>query len=112
MVKQINDRLYSWASVLEDQAQQQAECTSRLCDQDGQPLIAGHVALMPDAHFGLGSTVGSVIPTENVILPSAVGVDIGCGMVAAETVLNASDLPDSLHAYMSQAQRDIPAGVG
>jgi tRNA-splicing ligase RtcB len=91
-----NDRLWSWASLLEQQAREQAERTSRLCDSEGRPLIAGHLALMPDAHWGMGSTVGSVIPTEGVILPTSVGVDIGCGMIASLTSLTASELPDSL----------------
>jgi hypothetical protein len=86
----INDRLLSWASILEDQARQQAERSARLVGPDGEPLIAGHVALMPDAHWGMGATVGSVIPTERAIIPAAVGVDIGCGMVATETSLTAS----------------------
>src|SRR5687767_7991898 len=111
-MKKINDRLYSWASILEDQAQAQAERTARLADPQGNPLIAGHVALMPDAHWGMGATVGSVIPTENAIIPAAVGVDIGCGMVATLTSLTANDLPDSLDGYLGQATRDVPAGVG
>jgi tRNA-splicing ligase RtcB len=111
-MEKISDRLWSWASLLEDKAREQAERTSRLCDSEGKALIAGHVALMPDAHWGLGSTVGSVIPTDGVIIPSAVGVDIGCGMIAAKTALDASNLPDSLDGYLHQAERDIPAGVG
>jgi tRNA-splicing ligase RtcB len=111
-MQRITDRLNTWASILDDKAREQAERTSRLSDADGRPLIAGHVALMPDAHWGLGSTVGSVIPTERVIIPAAVGVDIGCGMVAARSSLTASDLPDSLDGYLAQATRDVPAGVG
>ena len=64
--------------MLDPNAQQQAERTSRLKLKDGSSAIAGHVALMPDAHFGRGSTVGSVIPTEGVIIPAAAGVDLGC----------------------------------
>jgi tRNA-splicing ligase RtcB len=108
----LTKRLYNWASLLDDGALEQAERTSRLCDPAGNPIIAGHVALMPDAHWGIGSTVGSVIPTEGHIIPSAVGVDIGCGMVAARTSLKASHLPDSLDSYLHQAERDVPAGVG
>ena len=76
------------------------------------PIVAGHVALMPDAHVGIGATVGSVIPTEGAIIPAAVGVDIGCGMVATETTLTAADLPDTLEALMRLVERRIPAGVG
>jgi len=75
-------------------------------------IVEGHVALMPDAHWGLGSTVGSVIPTKEAIIPAAVGVDIGCGMIAVETALGAEHLPDSFEGYRDQAARDIPAGVG
>lgn len=108
----LNDRLYSWASILDDRAREQAERTSRLCDAKGNPIIAGHVALMPDAHWGLGSTVGSVIPTAGHIIPSAVGVDIGCGMIACLTSLTSLQLPDSLDSYLPQAERDVPAGLG
>lgn len=82
----INQQLLSWASILEDQAREQAIATSRL------PFIAPHVALMPDAHWGMGSTVGSVIPTVGVVMPAAVGVDIGCGMAAVRTQLTRADV--------------------
>src|SRR5215208_2089818 len=59
-------------------------------------VVAGHIAIMPDVHLGKGATVGSVIPTKGAIIPAAVGVDIGCGMVAVRTSLNARDLPDNL----------------
>ncbi len=77
----INDRLLSWASILEPNTQAQAELTSTM------PFIFPHVALMPDAHLGKGSTVGSVIPTIGALMPAAVGVDIGCGMIAVRTQL-------------------------
>ncbi|MBN6055527.1 RtcB family protein [Nonomuraea sp. RK-328] len=96
----------SWASEIDDAAIAQAARTARL------PFVAGHVALMPDAHVGIGATVGSVIPTEGAIIPAAVGVDIGCGMVATETTLTAADLPDTLDALMPLVERHIPAGVG
>src|SRR5881409_1233311 len=60
------------------------------------PFIFKHVAAMPDVHVGIGATVGSVIPTKGAIIPAAVGVDIGCGMMAARTTLRAEDLPDNL----------------
>ncbi|MFA9564792.1 MAG: RtcB family protein [Acidimicrobiales bacterium] len=84
----------------------QAERTARL------PIVAGHVALMPDAHLGLGATVGSVVPTEGAIIPACVGVDIGCGMAAVRTDLTADDLPDTLDPMLSGIERAIPAGVG
>jgi tRNA-splicing ligase RtcB len=99
-------KLLSWASELDDQTRAQAERTSRL------PIIEGHVALMPDAHLGIGATVGSVIPTKDAIIPAAVGVDIGCGMVAVETDLVSSALPSELDALVPRIEATIPAGVG
>ena len=96
----------SWASDVEQDTLDQAAMASRL------PFVKGHLALMPDAHVGIGATIGSVIPTSGAIVPSCVGVDIGCGMVAAETSLSASDLPDSLDALMPLIEQRIPAGVG
>lgn len=74
------------------------------------PILAGHMAVMPDVHMGKGATVGSVIPTRSAIIPAAVGVDIGCGMCAAMTNLTASDLPDSLLSLRNQIERDVPVG--
>lgn len=74
------------------------------------PILAGHIAIMPDVHMGKGATVGSVIPTRSAIIPAAVGVDIGCGMCAAMTNLTADDLPDSLIALRNQIERDVPVG--
>ena len=104
--QEVAPRLLSWASDIEPEAVAQAARAARM------PFIAGHVALMPDAHVGLGATVGSVIPTQGAIIPAAVGVDIGCGMVATETDLVAADLPDSLRALMPLIEQRIPAGVG
>jgi RNA-splicing ligase RtcB len=103
---QVAPKLLSWASDIEPGTIEQAARTARL------PFVEGHVALMPDAHLGIGSTVGSVIPTRGAIIPACVGVDIGCGMVASETTLTAADLPDSLDALMPLVSRRIPAGVG
>jgi len=74
------------------------------------PILAGHIAIMPDVHMGKGATVGSVIPTRNAIIPAAVGVDIGCGMCAVMTNLKADDLPESLFALRNQIERDVPVG--
>ncbi len=104
--QKITDRLWSWASDLEASTRQQAERTSRL------PILAGHVALMPDAHLGLGATVGSVVPTEGAIIPACVGVDIGCGMAAVRTDLVADDLPEDLDPLLRDLVRAIPAGMG
>jgi tRNA-splicing ligase RtcB (3'-phosphate/5'-hydroxy nucleic acid ligase) len=78
----------------------------------GLPFIHSHLAVMPDVHFGRGATVGSVIPTKGAIIPAAVGVDIGCGMMAIGTSLTANDLPDSLVAIRSEIERKVPVGNG
>src|SRR5215831_5864320 len=103
---QINDRLVSWASDIDPETIRQAEKAARL------PIVEGHVALMPDAHMGIGATVGSVIPTRGAVIPSAVGVDIGCGMIAAELDVAESQLPDSLEPLLGRIEKAIPAGVG
>ena len=74
------------------------------------PFVFKHVAVMPDVHIGIGATVGSVIPTKGAIIPAAVGVDIGCGMMAARTSLLASDLPDNLEAIRSAIEQAVPHG--
>ena len=102
----ITDKLWSWASELDASTRMQAERTSRL------PIVAGHVALMPDAHLGLGATVGSVVPTDGAIIPACVGVDIGCGMAAVRTDLTEDDLPDDLGPMLRAIASAIPAGVG
>ncbi len=96
----------SWGSDIEQNTIDQAAKASRL------PFVSGHLALMPDAHVGMGATIGSVIPTRGAIIPAAVGVDIGCGMVASETDLDASDLPDDMSAFLGRVERAVPAGVG
>ena len=97
----------NWAVGIEAAALAQAKNLARL------PFIAPQgVALMPDAHSGKGSTIGSVIATDKAIIPAAVGVDIGCGMNAVRLSLKASDLPDSLAAIRSQIERDVPLGAG
>lgn len=74
------------------------------------PIVFKHVAAMPDVHYGIGATIGSVIPTINAIIPAAVGVDIGCGMMAAKTSLRAEDLPDNLGALRSAIEKAVPHG--
>jgi len=106
MPTHVNDKLISWASDIESETIRQAERTARL------PIVEGHVALMPDAHVGLGATVGSVIPTNGAVIPAAVGVDIGCGMVAAELDVTDAQLPDNLTPLLSLVAQAIPAGVG
>ena len=106
MPTNINDKLISWASDIDPGTIAQAEKTARL------PIVEGHVALMPDAHVGLGATVGSVIPTKGAVIPAAVGVDIGCGMVATELDITEDQLPDALEPLLGRIERAIPAGVG
>lgn len=105
-MERLGDKLYNWASDVDPAAIAQAQRTAAL------PFVAGHVALMPDAHVGMGATVGSVIPTEGAIIPSAVGVDIGCGMIAARTSLRSDQLPDDLAPLLSRIEKAVPAGVG
>jgi tRNA-splicing ligase RtcB (3'-phosphate/5'-hydroxy nucleic acid ligase) len=107
MPEQIAPGLLSWASILEDKTREQAEVTASL------RWVRPHLALMPDAHWGMGSTVGSVIPTDDVVMPAAVGVDIGCGMSAVRTHLTAGDLEGRDLAPLRQAiEREIPVSVG
>jgi len=96
-----------WTADVEPEAMQQLRNVARL------PFIHPHgVAGMPDVHYGIGATVGSVVATQGAIIPAAVGVDIGCGMNALRTSLTASDLPDSLLDIRRQIERDIPLGAG
>ncbi len=98
--------LLVWGNNIDEKALNQAERSATM------PFIVGHIALMPDAHWGMGSTIGSVIPTQGAIIPAAVGVDIGCGMIAVETNLTANELPDDLTKLLSRIEQVIPAGVG
>ncbi|HTU63017.1 MAG TPA: RtcB family protein, partial [Polyangiales bacterium] len=74
------------------------------------PFIFKWLAVMPDVHKGIGATVGSVVATHKAIIPAAVGVDIGCGMIAVETSLKAADLPDSLREIRLAIERAVPHG--
>ncbi len=99
----------AWVQGVEfdDGARRQLENIARL------PFIHGHVAAMPDVHYGMGATIGSVIATKGAIIPAAVGVDIGCGMMAVRTSLTANDLPDNLKALRTEIERTVPhGGVG
>lgn len=105
-MEQISKRLWSWASVLEEKTRAQAELTSTM------PFIYPHVALMPDAHLGMGSTVGSVLPTLGAVIPAAVGVDIGCGMIAVRTQLDAGDLPADRRSLREAIEDAVPLSAG
>lgn len=96
----------SWTKgvVFEDKARQQLINLSKL------PFIHKWIAAMPDVHLGKGATIGSVVPTVGAIIPAAVGVDIGCGMMAVKTEINAAQLPDNLFAVRNAIERDVPHG--
>jgi tRNA-splicing ligase RtcB len=105
-MERINPRLLNWASVIDEKTREQAEVTS------GLPFIYPHLALMPDAHLGKGATVGSVIPTLRTLVPAAVGVDIGCGMIAVRTQFHADDLPADRREVRRQIERAVPLSAG
>ena len=105
-MERINDQLVSWASMLEDETRKQAITSAEL------DFIYPHIALMPDAHLGYGATVGSVIPTLAAVMPAAVGVDIGCGMIAVQTQFTFNDLPKDLKTLREQIERAIPVSAG
>ena len=98
-------RMWTQGVPVENDARQQLIDTSKM------PFIFKHLAVMPDVHLGKGSTIGSVIPTRGAIIPAAVGVDIGCGMMAVRTTLTANDLPDNLHGLRSAIERSVPHGL-
>ena len=97
-------KMWTEGVPVEDAARTQLMNTAKM------PFVYKHLAVMPDVHLGKGSTIGSVIPTLGAIIPAAVGVDIGCGMMAARTTLTAADLPDSLNGLRSAIERAVPHG--
>jgi tRNA-splicing ligase RtcB (3'-phosphate/5'-hydroxy nucleic acid ligase) len=107
-VEQISKKFFNWASILEPATREQAERTASM------PFIFPHLALMPDAHLGKGTTVGSVIPTLGAIIPAAVGVDIGCGMCAVRTQFTAEDVrrTGNLASLREAIEKAIPLSAG
>ena len=106
-MQRLGDRLVNWASILEPRTRLQAETAALM------PFIHPHIALMPDAHLGKGATVGSVIPTLRAIIPAAVGVDIGCGMIAVRTQINLADLGGLDRRQLRLAiERAVPLSAG
>lgn len=106
-MKKETKKLYNWASIIEPNTLEQAIMTSSM------PFVQPHLALMPDAHLGKGATVGSVIPTKGAIMPAAVGVDIGCGMIAVKTQFTKSDLDGKDKAVLRHSiERSIPLSAG
>ena len=107
-MERLSDRLLNWASILDDVTRRQAERTASL------PFVYPHVALMPDAHLGKGATVGSVLPTKGAIIPAAVGVDIGCGMIAVRTPWSVDDVRarGPLAPLRGEIERAVPLSAG
>lgn len=107
-MKRLGPKLFSWASILEENTKEQAWLSSTM------PFIWPHIALMPDAHLGKGATVGSVIPTLGAIMPAAVGVDIGCGMMAVLTQFTSEDVKrlGNLQFLREVIERVIPLSAG
>ena len=97
-------KMWTRGVPVEDAAKRQLANAARL------PIVFKHIAAMPDVHLGIGATVGSVIPTLRAIIPAAVGVDIGCGMMACKTTLAAEDLPDNLGPLRAAIERAVPHG--
>ena len=97
-------KMWTRGVPVDDKAREQLTKAAKM------PFIFKHVAAMPDVHVGIGATVGSVIPTKGAVIPAAVGVDIGCGMMAARTSLVASDLPDNLAGIRSAIEAAVPHG--
>ena len=107
-MERLSDRLLNWASILDDVTRRQAERTASL------PFVHPHVALMPDAHLGKGATVGSVLPTKGAIIPAAVGVDIGCGMIAVRTPWSVDEVRarGPLAPLRGEIERAVPLSAG
>jgi tRNA-splicing ligase RtcB len=101
----VHVKMWTNGVPVDDGAKRQLTNTAKM------PFIYKHIAAMPDVHLGKGSTIGSVIPTLGAIIPAAVGVDIGCGMMAAKTTLTANDLPDNLGPLRSAIEKTIPHGM-
>jgi len=97
-------KMWTRGVPVDDKAREQLRRAAQM------PFVFKHVAAMPDVHVGIGATVGSVIPTKGAVIPAAVGVDIGCGMMAARTSLMASDLPDNLEAIRAAIEQAVPHG--
>lgn len=93
-----------WTEDVDENSRQQLLNTASL------PCVFKHVAAMPDVHFGMGATVGSVVATKEAVIPAAVGVDIGCGMMAARLPFTADQLPDSLKALRTEIEWSVPVG--
>jgi len=105
-----NEAMMVPLKIWDDGVQMDAEAIAQMERTSKLPFVFKHVALMPDGHVGIGATVGSVIATKAAIIPAAVGVDIGCGMLAAQTTLNANQLPDNLRNIRRAIEKAVPHG--
>lgn len=104
----INDKIITFINPedIEKEALEQITNTSSI------PCLFHHVAVMPDTHYGKGSTVGTVLPTKGAVIPAAVGVDIGCGMIAVETNIKFDDVKNKLHEIRLGLERRVPMSAG
>src|SRR3990167_3442076 len=107
-MNKINEKIMAWL----DPATIEPKALEQLHNISEMPFLFKHLAVMPDCHLGKGATVGSVIATKGAIIPAAVGVDIGCGMIAVKTKFFAKDLPDNLEAIRNGIERRIPVSAG
>ncbi len=105
-MEKLAPKLMNWASILDDGTAAQARTAASM------PFIHPHLALMPDAHLGKGATVGSVIPTLGAIMPAAVGVDIGCGMIAVRTQFHVDELPADRRTVREAIEAAVPLSAG
>jgi tRNA-splicing ligase RtcB (3'-phosphate/5'-hydroxy nucleic acid ligase) len=107
-MNKINNKIITFfdPETIESQAKEQ------LLNISEMPFVFKHIAVMPDCHLGKGATIGSVIATQGAIIPAAVGVDIGCGMIAVKTKFFAKDLPENLEETRKGIERRIPLGAG
>jgi tRNA-splicing ligase RtcB (3'-phosphate/5'-hydroxy nucleic acid ligase) len=107
-MNKINNKIITFfdPETIESQAKEQ------LLNISEMPFVFKHIAVMPDCHLGKGATIGSVIATQGAIIPAAVGVDIGCGMIAVKTKFFAKDLPENLEKTRKGIERRIPLGAG
>ncbi len=110
MMKEHYEKMLPGARLWTGGLEMEADAIEQIRNVTHLPILAGPVAVMPDVHLGKGATVGTVIATRAAIVPAAVGVDIGCGMLAVKTDLVASDLPANLNKVRAQIERDVPVG--
>ena len=107
VVKGVNTNIFMWTR----EVPVESGAIDQLRNLSQMPFIFKHVAAMPDVHVGVGATVGSVFATRNAVIPAAVGVDIGCGMIACRLSLSANQLPDNLYSVRTEIETMVPVGM-